>query len=120
MVLFNFQEEVSTHSFVKDDKKILKRQSLGVGNFLWKEQFLENTRLFGKRFVLGSKTLGIKCIRISICNVLVNHDQNIESRFRLAQVWFYVKLESSYCRIYWSKSARLDRLKIRLDRLKIV
>ena len=33
MVLFNFQE-VSSHSFVKDDKKILKRQSLGVGNFL--------------------------------------------------------------------------------------
>jgi len=47
--------------------------------------------------------------------MLVNHDQNIESRFRLAQSVVYVKLESSDCRIYWSKSTRLNRSKIRLD-----
>ena len=34
--------------------------------------------------LLGSKTLGTKCIRTSISNMLANHDQNIESRFRLA------------------------------------
>ena len=35
--------------------------------------------------LLGSKTLGTKCLRTSICNMLANHDQNIESRFRPAQ-----------------------------------
>ena len=32
----------------------------------------------------------------------------------------FVKLESSDCRIYWTKSARLDRSKIRLDRSNLV
>ena len=41
--------------------------------------------------MLGSKTLRTKCIRTSICNVLANHDQNIESRFRLAQSVFICK-----------------------------
>ena len=66
--------------------------------------------------LLGSKTLGTKCIRISICNVLANHDQNLESRFRLLKVCLVVKLESSVCRIYWTKSTRLNRSKIGLDR----
>ena len=65
--------------------------------------------------LLGSKTLGTKCIRASICNVLAKHDQNLESRFRLLKVSLFVKLESSDCRIYWTKSIRLDRSKIRLD-----
>ena len=65
--------------------------------------------------MLGSKTLGTKCIRTSMCNVLVNHDQYLESGFRLLKVYLFVKLESSNCRIYMSKSARLDRSKIRLD-----
>ena len=43
-------------------------------------------------FLLGSKTLGTKCIRTSICNVLTNHDQNIESRFRLVQSVFICKI----------------------------
>ena len=50
--------------------------------------------------VLGSKTLGSKCIRTTICNVLANYDQNIESRFRLLKVCLFVKLELSDCRIY--------------------
>ena len=62
--------------------------------------------------LLGSKTLGTKCIRISICNVLANHDQNLESRFRLLKVCLIVKLELSDCRIYWCKFARLDRLNL--------
>ena len=70
--------------------------------------------------VLGPNTLGTKWIRTSICNVLENHDQNIEFRFRLLKVCLFVKLESSDCRIYWTKSARLDRSKIRLDRLNLV
>ena len=49
MALFNFLEEVSTHSFVKDDKKILKRQSLGFVNFLWKEHFFRKHKTFWKK-----------------------------------------------------------------------
>ena len=60
-------------------------------------------------YVLGSKTLETKCIKTLICNVLANHDQNLESRFRLIKVCLFVKLESSDCKIYLSKSARLDR-----------
>ena len=62
-----------------------------------------------KKKLLGSKTLETKCIRTSICNVLTNHDQNLDSRFRLLKVCLFVKLESSNCKIYWSKSARLDQ-----------
>ena len=43
--------------------------------------------------LLGSKTLGTKCIRTSICNVLANHNQNIESRSKLAQSVFIHKIE---------------------------
>ena len=68
-----------------------------------------------EKFLLGSKTLGAKFIRTSICNALVNHDQNLESRFRLLKVCLFVKLESNDCRIYWTRFVRLDRLKIRLD-----
>ena len=70
--------------------------------------------------MLGSKTLGTKCIRTSMCNVLANHDQNLESKFRLLKVCLCVKLESSDCIIYWTKSARLDQSKIRLDRSNLV
>ena len=62
--------------------------------------------------LLGSKILGTKCIRTLICTVLANHDQNLESRFRLLKVSLCVKLESSDCRIYWTKSVRLDRLNL--------
>ena len=58
--------------------------------------------------MLSSKTLGTECIRTLICNVLANHDQNLESKFRLLKVCLFVKLELSGCRIYWTKSARLD------------
>ena len=55
-----------------------------------------------------------------MCNVLANYDQNLEFRFRLFKVCLCVKLELSDCRIYWTKSARLDWLKIRLDRSNLV
>ena len=41
--------------------------------------------------LFGSKTLGTKCIRTSLCIMLANHDQNIESRFGLAQSVFICK-----------------------------
>ena len=42
--------------------------------------------------MLGSKTVGTKCIKTTICNVLANHDQNIEPRFGLAQSVFSCKI----------------------------
>ena len=50
--------------------------------------------------MLGSKTLETKCIRTSLCIMLANNDQNIESRLDLLKVCLFVKLESSDCRIY--------------------
>ena len=70
--------------------------------------------------LLSSKTLGTKCIGTLICNVLANHDQNLESRLRLLKVYLFVKLETSDCGIYWSKFAGLDRSKIRLNRSNLV
>ena len=70
--------------------------------------------------LLGSKTLGTKYIRTSMCNVLENHDQNLESRFRLLKVCLFVQLESSVLQDLLDKSARLDRSKIRLDRSNLV
>ena len=62
--------------------------------------------------VLGSKTLGIKCIRTPICNVLANHDQNLEPRFRLLKVCLFVKLELSELQDLLAKFAKLDRLNL--------
>ena len=45
--------------------------------------------------MLDSKTLGTKCIKTSMCNVLANHDKKLESRFRLLKVCLFVKLELS-------------------------
>ena len=44
-----------------------------------------------------------------MCNVLANHDQNLESRFRLLKVCLCVKLESSELQDLLAKSARLDQ-----------
>ena len=51
-------------------------------------------------YVLGSKELGTNVLELYFI-MLANHDQNVLVLFRLAQsMCFYVKLESSYCRIY--------------------
>ena len=57
---------------------------------------------------LGSKTLKTKCIRTLMCNVLANHDQNLEFRFRLLKVCLFVKLELSVLQDLLAKFARLD------------
>ena len=50
--------------------------------------------------LLGSKELGTNVLELHFV-MLANHDQNILILFRFAQSeWFYVMLESSYCRIY--------------------
>ena len=51
--------------------------------------------------MLGSKELGTNVLELHFV-MLVNHDQNVLVLFRLAQsMCLYVKLESSYCRIYF-------------------
>ena len=53
-----------------------------------------------KGSLLGSKELGTNILELHFV-MLANHDQNVLVLFRLAQsMCFYVKLESSYCRIY--------------------
>ena len=51
--------------------------------------------------MLGSKELGTNVLELHFV-MLANHDQNVLVLFRLAQsMCLYVKLESSYCRIYY-------------------
>ena len=53
-----------------------------------------------RRSLLGSKEVGTNVLEFLFV-MLANHDQNVLILFRLAQsMCFYVKLESSYCRIY--------------------
>ena len=52
--------------------------------------------------------------------MLANHDQNIQSRFRPLKVCLCVKLESSVLQDLMRKFAKLDRSKIRLNRLKLM
>ena len=50
--------------------------------------------------LLGSKELGTNVLELYFV-MLANHDQNVLVLFRLTQsMCLYVKLESSYCRIY--------------------
>ena len=57
--------------------------------------------LFCFWFLLGSKELGTNVLELHFV-MLANHDQNVLVLFRLAQsMYFYVKLELSYCRIYY-------------------
>ena len=51
--------------------------------------------------LLGSKELGTNVLELRFV-ILANHDQNVLVLFRLVQsMCLYVKLESSYCRIYY-------------------
>ena len=52
--------------------------------------------------------------------MLANHDQNIQSKFRLLKVCLCVKLESSVLQDLMCKFAKLDRSKTRLDRSKLM
>ena len=66
--------------------------------------------------LLGSKKLGTNVLELQfvLCWQTMIKTQSL--RLGLLKVCLFVKLESSDCKIYWTKSARLDRSKIRLDR----
>ena len=69
---------------------------------------------------MGSKTLGLNELELQFV-MLANHDQNIlVFVLDLLKVCLYVKLESSVLQDLLCKFAWLDRLKIRLNRLKLV
>ena len=70
-------------------------------------------------YLLGSKTLGTKCIRTSFCICWQTMIKTFVLYLNLLKVCFNVSLESSNCRKLLFNSARLDRSKNRLDRSKI-
>ena len=70
--------------------------------------------------MLGSKTLGTNVLELQfvLCWQTMIKTQSLG--LGLLKVCLFVKLKSSDCRTYWTKSAKLNRSKIRLDRSKHV
>ena len=70
--------------------------------------------------LLGSKTFGLNVLELQFV-MLANYDQNIlVFVLEFFKVRLYVKLESSVLQDLRCKFALLDRLRIRLDRSKLV
>ena len=70
--------------------------------------------------MLGSKTLGLNVLELQFV-MLANYDQNVlVFVLDLLKVCLYVKLESNVLQDLLCKSTWLDRLRIRLDRSKVV
>ena len=65
--------------------------------------------------LLGSKTLGTNVLELQFVLCWQTMIKTFSLGLSLLKVCLFVKLESSDCKIYWTKSARLDRSKIRLD-----
>ena len=70
--------------------------------------------------LLGSKTLGTKCIRTSFCICWQTMIKTMSLGLGLLKVCLSVSLNRVFCRNLLSKTARLDRSKIRLNRSRIV
>ena len=66
--------------------------------------------------MLSSKILGTNVLELQFVLCWQTMIKTLSLGLGLLKVCLFVKLESSDCRIYWTKSARLDRSKIRLDR----
>ena len=67
-------------------------------------------------FLLVSKTLGTNVLELQFVLCWQTMIKTLSLGIGLLKVDLFVKLESSDCRIYLTKSAKLDRSKIRLDR----
>ena len=70
--------------------------------------------------LLGSRLQELNVLEIQFVMCLQTMIKTLSLGLGLLKVCLFVKLESSDYRIYWSKSARLDQQKIRLDRLNLV
>ena len=66
--------------------------------------------------MLGSKTLGTNVLELQFVLCWKTMIKTLSLGLGLLKVCLFVKLKSSDCRICWTTFARLDRLKIRLDR----
>ena len=66
--------------------------------------------------MLSSKILGTNVLELQFVLCWQTMIKALSLGLGLLKVCLFVKLESSDRRIYWTKSARLDRSKIRLDR----
>ena len=62
--------------------------------------------------MLGSKTLGTNVLELQYVLCWQTMIKKWSLDLGLLKVWFYVKLELSDCKIYCSKSTRLDRSKL--------
>ena len=58
--------------------------------------------------MLGSKTLGANVLKLQYVICWQTMIKTLNLGLGLLKVWFNVKLESSTCRNYYSKSASLD------------
>ena len=61
-----------------------------------------------QQYLLGSKTLGTNVLKLQFVLCLQTMIKLQSLGLDLLKVCLFVKLESSDCRTYWTKSARLD------------
>ena len=97
-------------------KRFHDHLGITLQNTLVNTNFRENSKAQAVAIastLLGSKELGTNILELYFV-MLANHDQNVLVLFRLAQsMCFYVKLESSYCRIYCvNLPESIDRSKV--------
>ena len=59
--------------------------------------------------MLGSKTLGTNVLELQFVLYWQTMIKTLSLGLGLLKVCLFVKLESSDCKIYWTKSTRLDR-----------
>ena len=97
--------------------QISTNQSITYQNYIWTKHICQVLRPFFFLFLreLGSKTLGLNVFELQsvLCWQTMIKTQSLG--LGLLKICLFVKLELSDCKIYWTKSARLDRSKIRLD-----
>ena len=65
--------------------------------------------------MLGSKTLGTNILKLQFVLYWQTMIKTYSLGLDLLKVCLLVKLESSDCKNYWTKSTRLDQSKIKLD-----
>ena len=77
-------------------------------------------QIFSTKIRLGSKTLETNVLELQFVLCWQTMIKTLSLGLGLLKVCLFVKLESSDCKTYWAKSARLNQSKIRLDRLNYV
>ena len=94
--------------FLLEKPSFFKLDSFSTDSFLL--SFLSSGSIETSTALLGSKTLGTDVIEFQFLMCWQTMIKTSSLGLGLLKVCLFVKLESSDCRIYWTKSARLDRL----------